>query len=323
MNREQLLEQFIKNNQHEIERARNEFSESLPEHINKLSERVIQSFYEIARQFDNSGKDHLMYFYFSLLKIDTLKREYNVLLEAQDNQWYLDQTALQTTFSIDFLFEPLNRLWDYLDLAVLKYIGKVNAYDVRKIIFMELDQYNSAIAHLVRYLVKQMESDSRIQNMVFPPCWTIRWGTYRDDAELVKVVDRYEKGPDDWKTELKKAKSVADHLVYAYWFLQDIKGAICEEENFLFATFEQCQVGGSKFHKCNFCNSSWKQCKFQDCDFAGSLLQDADFSGCQFEQVSFHGADLSNCIFEAEVLPGLGLDPEQLQSILVRREEEQ
>ena len=54
-------------------------------------------------------KKDMVYFQFSLLRIDILSRNYTVLLHAYDNRWYLDEEPVSVTLNLNFLFHTLLR----------------------------------------------------------------------------------------------------------------------------------------------------------------------------------------------------------------------
>lgn len=321
MDREQALEQFLEEQREHIVQIRKEFMEELLLHIKELKQIVDKQFILLNQKIKEAEKEVVMFLYFSLLKIDVLHRKYTVILTAQDFRWYLDPETIELSFSIDFLFDPLNKLWDKLLLEQKKYVEKINSYDVRKIIFEELAIYNSSIALALRYAYRDIEEESFYQELPKMSYFCIRWGEYRDKTEIIIQIDREKKTEREWKKELAKTEKKSDQLVFSYWYEGAFSSYDISTKNLQFITFENCSLSECTFDEANLIGAKFLHTKLYKISFARCLLSDVDFSTCKLEQVNFQDADLTNAIFEEEAIPYLPLSPNQLQVIQIKRKE--
>lgn len=318
--REEALERFHAEEKMQIEEARTAFADHLMKHLELLKKTVLQGIQNLSQEVEKQKKTDLVFFYFSLLKINVLSRKYTISLLAQDSGWYLDQNSIEVTFSLDFLFEPLEQLWDYLDQKSKEYVGTVNRYDVQHIIFTELDSYNKTIANVLRFMVQGLEQESCFKEIPKAETWEVRWGEYRDETQLLLQVDRAPKGLKEWKKQWRKVNQEADRLVFSYWYQGRFSHSDCSEFDLKYITFEQCHLSRFNFDRADLMSAKFKDTTLNGCSFQGSNLQDANFTGSNFQAVDFTGADLTNAVFSGKSLFDLKLTPEQLDVILVKEE---
>lgn len=321
MIRAEALEIFRTEEAAYIENARTSFAEHLMNNLGMLKETVMTGIEALKQVVQEKNKKDLVFFYFSLIKTDVMSRNYRVSLLAQDAGWYLDQNSIEVTFSLDLLFEPLNELWDYLATKSKEYVGKVNSYDVKHIILEELDIYNESIAHVLRFLVRDLEQEPCFLEVPKAEIWEIHWGEFRHETQLLLRVDRTPKTQKDWKREWHKVDQKPDRLVFSYWHQGVFSHADCTGFDLKYISFEQCNLSDFNFDQADLLSAKFPRTTLKQCSFKGSCLQDVDFTETIFEQVDFTDANLTNAVFLAESVPELNLTPEQLDVILVPREE--
>lgn len=317
MKRDELLQHFKDTEKEAIGFYRAIFSGQLLENAEILTGLVIENLKTVAGTVKAQGKENIMFLYFSLLKVEVLERHYSILLQAQDFKWHMDTGQVQLVFPLDFLFGPLNELWDHLLLESKKYVGKINSYDIREIIFQELDIYNSSIAHVLRYTLSDIDKQGWFHEIPKLDYWAIRWGGYKDQTEILVQVDKEVKDQKRFNKGLKKAVVEKDKFVFDYWYKADLKGSYCENINMQFITFDQCEVKDFVFQKGDMVHAKFLGCKLVGCKFINCSLMDADFSNTTLEDVSFKGSDLTNAILPMDSLPYIHLGPEQLQVVYV------
>ena len=295
------------------------FWEHLQKQSKKLEEVILEGFTKLKEQVEKAHKDEIVHFQFSFLRIDLIARQYTVLLHAYDVSWYLDEAPVMVKLDISFLFEELNKRWDKLIAEGKRYVGKINQYDILNRIFDEVKEVNGLIAHLLRFTLKDIESNADFK--AIPKCelWIIRWGEYRDHSEIILQVDRYPKTQEDWEEALKLSAEKEDQLVCSYWYEGNFKGGHLKEKQLYFAVFEKCQLEDIDFSKAACLGGKFKECELKNCSFKGALLKNSDFRESHFENVDFEEADLTEAIFSDVDVPYLHLSPIQLQSIHIER----
>lgn len=315
MIRQEALETFEKYKNTLLQDHKHKFWEHLQKNIDPLKEAVNESIRELKEKALH--KKDIVYFQFSLLRIDMLTRNYTVLLHAYDNMWYLDEDPVSVTLKINFLFDTFNEVWDQLESESKRYVGKINQYDVENTMFQEAIYCNGLIAHSLRFIIKDIEKNEDFVAISKADLWVIRWGEYRDKSEIVIQRDRRKKDQKDWEKALNTLKEKEDHLVASYWYQVDIKDGECKESQLYFIGFEKSHLTDIDFTQASLLGGQFNECEIKRCQFKGAILREADFRGSHFEEVNFEEADLTNAIFSQEKVPYLNLSPEQLQQIII------
>ena len=321
MEREELLLQFREEKKQMIENYQMLFSKNLLEQAEKLGELVIENLKLLNQKVKEQKKEPLMFLYFALLKVDVIQKKYQILVQAQDFRWYFDDKAIEFYVPIDFLFESFQTLWEQLYIQSKKYVGKVSVYDVREIMFEELKKCQSSIAHVLRYLLRNVEKEEWFLEIFRTDYYVIRWGEYRDEAEILLRVDKKKKDQKEWEKELKNSMTQKENMVFSYWYQMELQGVHCEEVEMEFMTLEDCELKEVVFYKVNLSQASFLNSHFINCKFLECELVDASFSGSSFQDTCFEKCELTNTIFSSGQVNGLGLTQEELAVILVQEEE--
>lgn len=319
MTRQEALRQFETFGEKLLENYQVVFWEKLSEYKEELGKNVLGGLNNLANEIKKAGKEEIVHFQFSLLRVDLLARKYNVLLSAYDVSWYLDDTAVWTTFDISFLFEDLNTLWDQLLAESKKYVGKINHYDVDSMIVSQILNANKLIAHSVRFILRDIEEKEFFQDISKADFFVIRWGEYRDQSEIILQVDRSLKTEKDWEKALDEVNEVEDHLVCSYWYKGKFNQGELIEKQLYFSGFEKCKLENINFTKAALLGARFKECKLKNCNFTGALLKYSDFRKSDLQNVCFEDADLTGAMFSDIAVPYLHLSPSQLQTIYIER----
>lgn len=276
----------------------------------------------LGEEMGRQGKEYVSFLYLSLLRTDVLSHNYRFLLQAMDLNWYLDEEPVQVYFDTGDLYAPLEELWADLTEESHSYMGAVNPYDIQGLIFDELKAIDGTIAGILRYRLRDWQGKEIFAKVPLTPQWLLKWGEYRDQTEFLLQTEQIHKGQEAWEAELKKAARKPEAMIFSYWYQGSYEGNRLEGLDMRFTVFEGCRLQSLGFTRINlegarFTGSSLYDCHFEDCSLLG-----ADFTGCSIEGASFVGTDLSGALFPAKSVPFLKLDPEQLQAILIEREEE-
>ncbi len=321
MEREKAWSKFQEAASGKLQIYREQMRDHLLEKAGQLEEAIKEAMGQLGRQMEESGKEYVSFFYISLLKTDLIQRNYRFYLHAMNQQWYLDDEPLEIYIEALEFLKPLDVLWEELKEESKAYQGWINQYDIWHILFDELKAMDASIAQILRYRFRDWEKKEIFAGITLSPYWFLKWGEYRDQTEFILNTDRIPKENDIWKEELRKAKHKSETLVFSYWYQGDYKKDKLETLDMRFSVFEECSLENLVFHHCNMEGSRFTGSKLSGCDFEGSNLMGADFSDCILEQVSFQDAQLEGALFPAEKVPFLNLDSDQIQVILLKREE--
>lgn len=288
-----------------------------------LEEQIRVALGVLGERMEQQEKEYVSFLYISVLKVDVIHRNYRFLLQAMNHLWYLDEEIIEVYIDAGDLFEPFDEVWDQLIEISRKFLGVVNRYDIQTIMFEELKQVDHMIAQALRYRLRNWEEKGIFSDVTLAPYWLLKWGDYRDQSEFVLQTDRVAKDKDAWKQEVKKALRDPEALVFSYWYQDEYKGSRFENTNMKFIVFEEAKLSDVVFQYCDMEGSRFTRCHVSACSFEHCNLWGADFRGCTFEQVSFAGSELTGAVLPAESIPFLNLEPEQLQVVLLKREEKE
>lgn len=323
MDREQAIVRYREEAAAKIQTCRERMGQQLLEGAEQLEAMIKGAMDQLGEQMREHQKEYVSFLYLSLLKVDFMNRKYQFLLHAMNHQWYLDEEPLEVYFEAGNLFDPLDELWDYLTDEGGKYMGAINRYDIQHIMFEELKHVDAAVSQILRYRLREWEKKEIFANLTLAPYWLLKWGEYRDQTEFIIQTDRVPKDKDVWKKEIKMAVYKPETLVFSYWYQGTYEGNRLEKLDMKFVVFEEATLKQMTFTACDMEGSRFVNSSLVNCSFEGCNLWGADFTGCTFKQVTFEGAELTGALFPAQSVPFLNLNPEQLQVILLRREEQE
>lgn len=321
MDRENALSRFKdKTTQRRIE-FQDCMQERLIDRAEELENMVKDAMDRLGEAMEQQEKEDVSFLYLSLPRVDIICHRYQFLLSAMNMDWYLDEKPVEVYVSAGDLFQPLDELWDYLVQESREYMGMVNSYDVQNMVFDELTPVHGILSEVLRYRLREWEQKAIFEKVALTPQWFLGYGEYRGQAEIILRTERVEKDRAAWKEELRRASHNPGAMIAGYWYKQTCEDSRLKELDLRFITFEESSLKNISFQKCNLQGARFPGSSLAGCDFAGCRLWAADFSDCSFDGVSFDGADLTGAMFPAGSVPFLNLEPEQLQTILLKREE--
>ncbi|WP_313577841.1 pentapeptide repeat-containing protein [Lacrimispora sp.] len=321
MTRQEALERFREEEREYLEEKKGQFFLEIQDKALELSKAIQQAFSSLREEA--AGKEKIMFFYFSLLRIDALNGDYNVLAQALDARWYMDTEPAEVTFSIRFLFSMMAEIKVRMEQDRRKYIGKINQYDISNFLQEILMEWNQILAGQLRFLFRDIEENSDFADIPKLDTWGIYWGEYRDANELIANVDREKKEQKDWDRALHLTEEQEGAMVSKFWYEADLKDSDCKGRALLFSQFENCSLTNLCFEEAILSGAQFKNCTIKGCSFQNAVIRQADFVNCRWEDNDFRGADLEYSIFLEKDVPFLHLEPEQLQTILIDRRTEE
>lgn len=323
MIREEALQKFQIEQRAWLDTKKEEFVERIGEKLPELVMRLKQMFHKGREEMEQVKKDPIMFFYFSVLRTELWSNQYHLLLHMMDARWYLDKEPIVVEESLDFLWENLKQIKEKLLIDSRKYMGKINRYDIEYLVQDMILACNGYLAEQLRFVFRDIEDNEDFAQIEKTEVWYIRFGEYRDKSEILAHVDRVKKEQKQWERRVRKAKTgEQEHsLATSYWYELEVKQSSCTEQFMPFVIFENCTLEQVDFTKSNLRGARFLNCTMRQCVFEKANLQYAEFTNCTWEETKFEGADLSYAIFMEQELPFVHLEPEQLQVILVEREE--
>ena len=319
MTRQEALQKFHEEEMEYLEEKKLQFYKGLQQQAEELSGVIRDAFKELKEEVLRLEKEKIMFFHFSLLRVDLLREEYRFFVQAFDARWYMDSEPAETTFSLTFLFSILEEIKKKLTLDAGKYMGKINRYDISEILQNNAMEWNQILAGELRFLFRDIEENKDFSEIPKLETWGIYWGEYRDASELIAFVDREKKDQKDWERALRLSKEQEEALISKYWFSMEVKDSDGSGKYFLFNEFENCTLTQISFDDSNLSGSRFKNCTIKECSFRNAVIRQADFVNCKWENNDFAGADLTSSIFLEKDIPYLHMEPEQLQTILIDR----
>ncbi|WP_077611733.1 pentapeptide repeat-containing protein [Clostridium sp. Marseille-P2415] len=319
MTRQEALEKWKEEEKDYLEEKKRQFFMELQEKAEEVSNVIKQAFSSLREEITRGEKEKIMFFYFSLLRIDILKKEYNVLAQAMDARWYMDRSPAEVTFSLDFLFSMLDEIRERLELDERKYMGKVGRHDISNFLLETAMEWNQILAGQLRFLFRDIEENRDFADIPKLDTWGIYWGEYRDASELIACVDREKKEQKDWDRALRLTGEQETAMVSKFWYQAELRDSDCRGKLLLFSQFENCSLTNLRFTEADLSGAQFKNCTIKACSFQNAVMRQADFVNCVWEDNDFSGADLSYSIFMEKDVPFLHLEPEQLQTILIDR----
>lgn len=218
MDRETALQNYREAVSRKIAAFRSHMGDSVLEHAEDWEAVVEKAMKLLGEQMEKQGKEYVCFLYFSLLKSDTINRNYRVQLHGLDMSWYMDKEPVEVYVDVKELLTPLDELWNELVCANQGYGVSVNEYDIQNLLFDELTIMDNMICQVLRYRLRDWEKKGIFEPVTRSPYWVLRWGEYRDQTEILVQTDRVEKDPGVWKTELSKAAREPEKMVFSYWY---------------------------------------------------------------------------------------------------------
>lgn len=321
MERDDLIHKYHEEIADILEQYRVHMGNHLLEQADFLEEQVRKGMKALGEEMKLQKKEYVSFMYISVPKVDLIHRKYRFLLHAMNYLWYLDNESIEVYFEAGDLFRPFNEAWDKLNTISRDYLSVVNCYDVRNIMFKELQFIDHTISYILRYRLRDWEKKGIFTGVTLAPYWLLKWGDDRGEAAFILQTDRTVREEGTWKKEVRKARHNPETLAFSYWYQDEHKGSRLEEINMKFIVFEEAKLSDMVFYQCDMEGSRFTGTHLHNCSFENCNLWGADFTGSSFENVSFEGAALTGAVFPAESIPFLSLEPGQLQVIFLHREE--
>lgn len=301
------------------------------ENKSRLIAGFIDSFKSICikiKEMQAKGvKGKIGYINYCMLRTSILERNYRMLIEALDKDWFLDLRECHAGYEANWAFRILEELgYELSDLAKL-YIGNIVGSDIERIKLKEAGKFNEYVKCLARYAIPEAVKIKEYQEIQREEEFEIRVGEYRDSSEIVYKEDTRTKNSKEIKEFLEE--KLVDEYSYEVYTNLDLSKGNYKEADFRYTDFGKSNLSNSNMSKCMLVGTKFKHGILEETDFSNSIMYGADFGQCKlkganfyraagpaevcgssswempsFEGVNFRGADLENTDFESADLRG-------------------
>nr|WP_288828262.1 pentapeptide repeat-containing protein [uncultured Clostridium sp.] len=291
------------------------FQKNLRDQLPELSDQFLQVFEKL--RYNVPKNKEVAFIYFSFLRCDIIERNYRILVECMGTDWFADQDTVSFYISVDFLFIGINELWDRHFDGIRKYMGKITKYDVHDMIFdtvMECSRYAAGVLRGVCWDIEENQDFCRLKKAYV---WSILWGEYRGETELICHRDYNKKVLKDWRALFMQLDRKPSVMAHSCWYEINLENHSCSERDFSYAMFCKCALENMDFSSSNLSGAQFINCNIRDCRFHGADLCMAKFIGCSWENVTFSGADMKYAVFSRDGIPIQEISQEQWDTMLL------
>jgi uncharacterized protein YjbI with pentapeptide repeats len=366
MNREESLEEFkekvVKNL---AEESKLSVEKNFKYNEEKVRELIIKGMKNLIKRAKESREEKdenkIAVFQFELLRINIINESYKILIHGYNSLWYLDSDSIYEEIDLSFFFKPFIRLKEKLIKEKRIYMGKVNDYDIQKIIFELTAKCYMSMSEAIRNLLWNLDEEEWMKESSIGDFYTVKWSEYQGKSETLFAMDNREKNIKEL-LELKKQPGEKLPFVYTVWKNSTLEDGDLTKQNMLFINFKGSKLKNINFSECDMIRGQFKDTKVKRCiftnarvigtsfenskvedsdfsnvdctgvdfrkselthvDFSNSNLKNSNFINAKFKNVSFEGANLEDAIFSSKDIPFINLTSEQLQTIYIDGGEE-
>lgn len=301
MIREEAIKQFKADQNQRLQEYQLLFQKNLEKQLLVFIERLLEVFKELRIRLPEDQE--VTYIYFSILRCDILKREYRVLVECMGKEWFQDPNTVSLYMTVDFLFEGIDDLWDNLLEAIRPYMGKITQYEIHDIICDTVMECGGYIAGIMRAVCWDIEENQDFRQVTKASVWSILWGEYRGETELICHGDYEKKTRKDWDVLFMQLERKPAVMANGYWYQAGLESCQCSGKDFSYTTFHECVLENMDFCNSNLSGAKFLNCNIRDCRFHKADLRMAKFIDCSWENVTFDQADTRYTVFSKKGIP--------------------
>ncbi len=319
MTRAEALEKFWDRHGSEKEELAHQFEGGIEQGAEEIMSRFLGAFGEIADQAKEQEKSICVFFQFSLLRYDLLQERARVRLDVMDAGWVLDQESLCAELDLSFLFAPYFRWRTELLKDMRQYRGKINQYDVERMVQDEVMSAVGTLTQILRLLMRRIEELEEFARIPKGPFWEIQFGEYRDYSEPIIRMNREPRNEKMWLEKIEDEEETPGKLQFSWWHKANLTSGNCRGKDLDYIVFEECSLEGIDFESAQMTGARFLNCRLENCSFKQANLTLAEFEHCQFSDCDFTGAGLRQAVFSLEGLEAGWFDEKQQEEMLLSR----
>lgn len=317
MTREEALEQFKDRHCGKVEALENEFVSGIESGIEEIMDRFLGAFGEIAEQAQEQDKSMCVFFQFSLLRYDLLQDMARIRLDVMDGYWYLDKAPLYTEIDLSFLFAPYFSWRTELLTDMREYMGKVNQYDVERMVQEAVMSAAGSLTQILRILFRRIEEQEKFARIPKGAFWDMQFGEYRDYSEPIMRVNREQRSKDEWLQKIADEEETSGSMQFDWWYQAELTEGNCQGKALDYIVFENCSLKGIDFEGAQMTGARFLNCRLEQCSFKQANLTQGEFDHCRFTDCDFTQAGLQQAVFSLEGLEAEWFDDKQQEEMLV------
>lgn len=317
MTRTEALEQFKDRHCGKVEALENEFVNGIEPGIEEIMDRFLGAFGEISEQAQEQDKSMCVFFQFSLLRYDLLQDMARIRLDVMDGYWYLDKAPLYTEIDLSFLFAPYFSWRTELLTDMREYMGKVNQYDVERMVQEAVMSAAGSLIQILRILFRRIEEQENFARIPKGAFWDMQFGEYRDYSEPIMRVNREQRSKDEWLQKIADEEETSGRMQFDWWYQTELTEGNCQGKALDYIVFENCSLKGIDFEGAQMTGARFLNCKLEQCSFKQANLTQGEFDHCRFTDCDFTGAGLQQAVFSLEGLEAEWFDDKQQEEMLV------
>lgn len=282
---------------------------------------------EIKKMQASGEKGKIGFITYSMLRTALLERSYCMLIEAFNEDWFLDLRECHAGYEASWAFGFLEELGSELGDITKLYIGNIVGADIERIKLKEAEKFNEYVKSLARYAMPEALRIKEYMEIQREEVFEIRVGEYRDTSEIVYKEDRRIKDSKEIKEFLEE--KLEDEYSYEVFTQLDLSDGNYKEADFRYADFRKSNLSKSNMSECILVGAKFNHGILEGTDFSNSIIYGTDFSQCKlkgahfyraegpagvcgrsswempgFEGINFMGADLEDADFESADLRG-------------------
>lgn len=160
---------------------------------NEEKEAIDRSFCDVfhelctqaARQQGQGDKGEIHTIYVSYLRTSIMDNNALYRIDAYDENWFLDITECAVKWDASFIFDPLFKRMDELEVQKSAYARKITSMDIEQIKQMEAIKYHLLAVEFMRSMVPVLLDVPGYHQMAKSSKFCLLAGEYRDQSEVL------------------------------------------------------------------------------------------------------------------------------------------
>jgi hypothetical protein len=311
MNREEVWSHFIENyaqtnSLEKILQLEDEYRLRRDEFVPEFLESFRQICLKVSLMQLNKEKAKISHITYSILRTGLVERQPAYLIEAFNQDWFLDFVECHAKYHPTWAFNNLYRLEMELAQKAKLYLGQINPSQLQRYVLQEAEKYHQYVIDFIRYAMPQAIRLPEFQAVEKDAKFTVRVGEYLNFSEIVYLEDHQDKDPAATKTWMQSY----DGLAYTdeVFTNLDLSGGDYWGINLKYADLSGSNLAQSQMQFCTLTGAKLKHGSLAGSDLSESLIFEADFGECDLRGADFTKADGAAGIRDRAnwVKPGFG-----------------
>jgi hypothetical protein len=271
------------------------------QHRDELITEFLESFREICLKIKAmqvaEAKGKIAWITYSMLRTAIVDRRPVYLVEACDQQWFLDPVECRTRYQAGWAFQFLDQLGTELAEQLKSlYLHQIDRTKPERYLLQEAEKYHQYVIRLARYAMPRAVQLPEFQAIAKEAEFAVRVGEYMDSSEVVYRESRRIK---DLAAAEPRLEVIEEGLASIYGALT---GLNLTQGDYWGIGLEYADLSGSDLSHSQMQYSTLTGAKFNRCSLVGidldeALIYEADFGECDLQ-----GANLTNVVGAAGLI---------------------